>query len=215
LVLENIIPQEGLSRYPNLKIKLEVDLKPPPGFETEEKLLLKPFSFYVKCFQLLDLFVGKMHVLLFRTWKHRVKGRDWYDMEWYIKKGASLHLGHFLERARDSGDWTATQKRNWCSKVLGASVSGIVQLLSKDFLVLAGVSILIASPIAWWAMNKWLQAFAYRISISWWMFALAAFIAIFITLVTVSFQAIKAAIANPVKNLRRNEEFSKLANLKI
>jgi hypothetical protein len=107
LVLENIIPQEGLSRYPNLKIKLEVDLEPPPGFETNEKLLLKPFSFYVKCFQLPDLFAGKMHALLFRKWKQRVKGRDWYDMEWYIKKGIPLHLEHFLQRARDSGDWTA------------------------------------------------------------------------------------------------------------
>src|SRR5439155_13381296 len=87
-------------------------------------------------------------------------------------------------------------------KVLGASVPGIVQLLSKDFLRLVMISIVIATPVAWWAMSKWLQAFAYRITISWWMFALAGFIAIFIALITVSFQAIKAAIANPVKSLR-------------
>ena len=87
-------------------------------------------------------------------------------------------------------------------KVLGASVTGIVQLLSKDFLVLIGISILVAAPIAWWAMSQWLQAFAYRITISWWTFALAGFIAIFIALLTVSFQAIKAAVANPVKSLR-------------
>lgn len=87
-------------------------------------------------------------------------------------------------------------------KVLGASVSSIVQLLSKDFLLLVGIAILIASPVSWWAMNKWLQAFAYRINISWWMFALAGCIAVFITLLTVSFQSIKAAIANPVKSLR-------------
>lgn len=87
-------------------------------------------------------------------------------------------------------------------KVLGASVTGLVQLLSKDFLKLVGISILIATPIAWWIMNTWLQSFAYRINLSWWMFALAGFIAIFITLITVSFQAIKAAIANPVKSLR-------------
>lgn len=87
-------------------------------------------------------------------------------------------------------------------KVLGASVSGIVQLLSKDFIKLVIVSFIIATPVAWWAMSKWLEAFAYRINISWWMFALAGFIAALIALLTVSFQAIKAAIANPVKSLR-------------
>jgi hypothetical protein len=75
------------------------------GFETEEKLLLKPFSFYVKCFSLSDLYAGKMHALLFRKWGNNVKGRDWYDMEWYIKKGVPLNLKHFILRARDSGDW--------------------------------------------------------------------------------------------------------------
>ena len=87
-------------------------------------------------------------------------------------------------------------------KVLGASVPGIVQLLSKDFLKLVLIAIVIATPIAWYAMDKWLQAFSYRISISWWMFALAGCIAVIIALFTVSFQAIKAAIANPVKSLR-------------
>ncbi len=87
-------------------------------------------------------------------------------------------------------------------KVLGASVSGIVQLLSKDFLKLVGISILIAIPIAWWAMNKWLQGFNYRVSITWWMFALAGIIAICIAIITVSFQAIKAAVANPTKSLK-------------
>ncbi len=106
LVLENIIPQAGLDQVPNIKVKLEVDTKPPLGFSTEEKLLLKPFSFYVKCFSLPDLFAGKMHALLFRKWSTNVKGRDWYDMEWYIKKGVPLNLDHFLKRARDSNDWT-------------------------------------------------------------------------------------------------------------
>ncbi len=87
-------------------------------------------------------------------------------------------------------------------KVLGASVSGIVQLLSKDFLTLVGISFLIATPIAWWAMNKWLQGFNYRVSVTWWMFALAGLIAIFIAMFTVSFQAIKAAVANPTKSLK-------------
>jgi putative ABC transport system permease protein len=75
-------------------------------------------------------------------------------------------------------------------------------LLSKDFLKLVTVSIVIATPIAWWAMNKWLQAFAYRINISWWMFLLTGLLALTIALLIVGFQAIKAAIANPVKSLR-------------
>ncbi|WP_259071399.1 ABC transporter permease [Mucilaginibacter sp. X4EP1] len=87
-------------------------------------------------------------------------------------------------------------------KVLGASVSGLVSLLSKDFLVLVGISFVIATPIAWYGMNKWLQAFAYRISLSWWMFALAGLLAVLIALFTVSTQAIRAALANPVKSLK-------------
>jgi len=87
-------------------------------------------------------------------------------------------------------------------KVLGASVTGIVQLLSKDFLQLVILAFAIATPIAWYAMDKWLQAFAYRISLSWWMFALAGLIAVFIALFTVSFQAIKAALSNPIKSLK-------------
>ena len=105
LVLEHVIPQNGLNQVANIKIKIEVDIEPPLGFKTEEKLLVKPFSFYVKCFVISDLFAGKMHALLFRKWGHNVKGRDWYDMEWYIKKGVSLNLEHFLLRAQDSGDW--------------------------------------------------------------------------------------------------------------
>lgn len=105
LVLEGIIPQSGVDQRANIKIKLEVDKLPPLGFETEEKLLLKPFSFYVKCFSLSDLYAGKMHALLFRKWGNNVKGRDWYDMEWYIKKGVPLNLKHFVLRARDSEDW--------------------------------------------------------------------------------------------------------------
>jgi len=87
-------------------------------------------------------------------------------------------------------------------KVLGASVTGIVELLSKDFLKLTLIAIVIATPIAWWAMDKWLQNFAYKISISWWMFALAGLLAVAIAFFTVSFQAIKAALTNPVKSLR-------------
>lgn len=107
LVLEDIIKQAGIKHSnKNIAIKIEIDKKPPLGFNTEEKLLVRPYSFYVNCFALPDLFAGKMHALLFRKWKSRVKGRDWYDMEWYIRKGVPLHLNHFLKRANDTGDWT-------------------------------------------------------------------------------------------------------------
>jgi len=87
-------------------------------------------------------------------------------------------------------------------KVLGASVSGIVALLSKDFLKLVTISVVVASPIAWWVMHKWLQDFAYRINISWMVFLITAVLALLIALITISFQAIRAAIANPVRSLR-------------
>lgn len=87
-------------------------------------------------------------------------------------------------------------------KVLGATVAGIVKTLSKDFVKLVFIAIVIASPIAWWAMDKWLQDFAYRVDIQWWMFAIAGVLAILIALFTVSSQALKAALVNPVDSLR-------------
>jgi ABC-type antimicrobial peptide transport system permease subunit len=87
-------------------------------------------------------------------------------------------------------------------KVLGASVTSITTLLSKDFVKLVILSIVIASPIAWWSMSKWLADYTYHITITWWIFVLAGLIALVIALATVSFQAIKAAVANPVKSLR-------------
>src|SRR5690606_11453720 len=86
-------------------------------------------------------------------------------------------------------------------KVLGASVGSVVQLISKDFLKLVIVATVIATPLAYWAMNKWLQDFAYRTSISWWIFAACGFAMLLIASVTVSIQTIKAALANPVKSL--------------
>lgn len=87
-------------------------------------------------------------------------------------------------------------------KVLGSSVSGIVRLLSKDFMKWVTLAFLIAVPIGWYAMNKWLDYFVYRIEIQWWMFALTGVLGIVITLITISFQAVKAAVANPVDSLR-------------
>ena len=86
-------------------------------------------------------------------------------------------------------------------KVFGASVTSIVALLSKDFLKLVAIAVIIASPLAWFVMNKWLQNFAYRINISWLVFVITM-VALFIALLTISFQAIRAAISNPVKSLR-------------
>lgn len=87
-------------------------------------------------------------------------------------------------------------------KVLGASVGSIIALLSKDFLKLVLIAILLAVPIAWFAMNRWLQAFAYRIDLEWWVFALAGLLAVVIALLTISFQSIKAALMDPVKSLK-------------
>ena len=87
-------------------------------------------------------------------------------------------------------------------KVLGASVAGITTLLSKDFLQLVIISFMIAAPIAWWAMNSWLQNYKYRIEINWTVFAMAGVISIITAIATVSYQAVKAGIANPVKSLR-------------
>jgi putative ABC transport system permease protein len=97
---------------------------------------------------------------------------------------------------------TGRAKEVGIRKVMGASVSGIVHLLSKEFLILLLVAFIIASPVAWWVMHNWLQDFSYRIGISWWMFILSGGIAFVIALVTVSFEAVKAAVANPVKSLR-------------
>jgi hypothetical protein len=109
LVLEGVVKQHGISSNKSVKIKIEIDRIPPLGFETEEKLLLRPFSFYANCFDLPSLFAGKLHALLFRKWKNRVKGRDWYDMEWYIRKGVPLNMHHFLNRARETKDWKGNE----------------------------------------------------------------------------------------------------------
>jgi predicted nucleotidyltransferase component of viral defense system len=84
----------------SLKIKIEVDTMPPLKFATEQKLILQPFAFMVRCFTLPDLFAGKMHALVFRSWKNRIKGRDWYDFDWYVRNGVALDFAHLQERIR-------------------------------------------------------------------------------------------------------------------
>jgi hypothetical protein len=100
-----------------LKIKLEIDTDPPSGFSTETRYLLRPVPFAVRTFSLPDLFAGKMHAVLCREWKSRVKGRDWYDLVWFAGYHPELHLSHLEQRMRQTGHWegamalTATEFR--------------------------------------------------------------------------------------------------------
>ena len=98
----------------SIKIKIEVDTNPPLNFTTEQKLLLQPHSFMTRCFTLPDLFAGKMHALVYRAWKNRVKGRDWYDFEWYVRHNVSLDFGHLAERCKqfNNEDITPEQFRD-------------------------------------------------------------------------------------------------------
>ena len=125
---------------------------------------------------------------------------------WKAKLGYWYQVINYLRPVRYSKIKTyAAEQRTkeiGVRKVLGASVTSIVNLLSRDFLKLVCLAILIASPIAWWSMNQWLQDFAYRIKIEWWIFLLSGLFAVAIALLTVSFQSIKAALTNPVKSLR-------------
>jgi nucleotidyltransferase AbiEii toxin of type IV toxin-antitoxin system len=89
-----------------LKVKIEVDTDPPPGFSTSTRYLLQPIPFAVRSYSLPDLFAGKMHAILFRKWKNRVKGRDWYDLVWYAANHPRLNLGHLEQRMRQTGHWS-------------------------------------------------------------------------------------------------------------
>ena len=84
-----------------VKVKIELDTDPPLLFDTEQKLLLKPHSFMTRCFTLPDLFAGKMHALVYRAWQHRIKGRDWFDFEWYVRNNVPLDFRHLQARIRE------------------------------------------------------------------------------------------------------------------
>ena len=94
----------------SIKIKIEVDTKPPLHFSTEPKLLMEPRSFMTRCFTLPDLFAGKMHDLVYRAWKNRVKGRDWYDFEWYVRNCVPLDFRHLQERIREFNGCVKTKE---------------------------------------------------------------------------------------------------------
>lgn len=93
-----------------LKIKIEVDVNPPLEFSTEQKLLMQPFSFTTRCFTLPDLYAGKMHALTFRAWKNRIKGRDWYDFEWYVRNRVALDFEHLKVRTKEFNDINLTKE---------------------------------------------------------------------------------------------------------
>lgn len=95
----------GLHRDQRLRIKVEIDTDPPTDFETEAKYLLQPIPFSVRSYTLPSLFAGKMHALLFRRWGRRVKGRDWYDLVWYVARGIPVDLKHLSARMRQTGQW--------------------------------------------------------------------------------------------------------------
>lgn len=105
-------PLRGVHRGQVLRIRIEVDTDPPPGFETETKFLLQPIPFSVRTFTLPSLFAGKMHAVLCRAWKNRVKGRDWYDLVWFAGNHPHLRLKHLAERMIQSGHWEVGEALN-------------------------------------------------------------------------------------------------------
>lgn len=114
-----------------IKVKIEVDTNPPLEFLTEQKLLLQPFSFMTRCFVLPDMFAGKIHALLFRNWKTRVKGRDWYDFEWYIRNQIPLGFSHLQVRTRQLNDFEMS-KEDFIDKLKTRLNSTDIDLVKKD-----------------------------------------------------------------------------------
>lgn len=113
------------------KIKIEVDTKPPLGFQTEQKLLVQPFSFMTRCITLPGLFAGKMHALIFRAWGQRVKGRDWYDFEWYVRNGVPLDFEHLRERVREFNNLDLTREK-FMELLLERLTSCDIEMVKKD-----------------------------------------------------------------------------------
>ena len=117
----------------SIKIKIEVDTCPPLNFTTEQKLLLQPHSFMTRCFTLPDLFAGKMHALVYRTWKNRVKGRDWYDFEWYVRHNIALDFAHLTERCRQFNNENITHE-SFKAKLLDRLATADISQVKADVL---------------------------------------------------------------------------------
>lgn len=116
-----------------VKIKIEVDTDPPLGFNTEQKLLLNPFSFMTRCFALPDLFAGKMHALVFRSWKSRVKGRDWYDFEWFVRKGVKLNFPH-LQARMEQFNHVVMSREQFMAKLKERLAATDIDMVKRDVL---------------------------------------------------------------------------------
>ena len=117
----------------SIKIKIEVDTQPPLNFRTEQKLLLQPHSFMTRCFTLPDLFAGKMHALVYRGWKNRVKGRDWYDFEWYVRHNVPLDFSHLAERVRQFNNEEIVQEK-FMAQLKDRLVSANINQVKSDVL---------------------------------------------------------------------------------
>jgi predicted nucleotidyltransferase component of viral defense system len=117
-----------------IKIKLEIDIDPPSGFLTESVPVIQPIPFSVRSYTTQDLFAGKMHALLCRAYKVRVKGRDWYDFIWYVSKGHRLHLAHLETRMRQSGHWTSpeTLSPKLFSELMRQKIAGLNLSAAKE-----------------------------------------------------------------------------------
>ncbi|MCL2416392.1 MAG: nucleotidyl transferase AbiEii/AbiGii toxin family protein [Bacteroidales bacterium] len=117
----------------SIKIKIEVDIDPPLGFSTEQKLSLMPFSFMTRCFTLPDLYAGKMHALLFRNWKTRVKGRDWFDFEWYVRHDVPLNFEHLQVRTKEFNGEDMS-KETFVERLKERFASTNIDLVKRDVL---------------------------------------------------------------------------------
>jgi len=115
----------------DIKIKIEVDTNPPLGFATEQKLSLMPFSFMTRCFTLPDLYAGKMHALIFRSFKKRVKGRDWFDFEWYVRHNVPLDFAHFQKRTVEFNNMTI-DKAEFIKLVREKLSSSDIKMVKQD-----------------------------------------------------------------------------------
>ena len=117
----------------SIKIKIEVDIQPPMKFETEQKLLLQPQAFMTRCFTLPNLFAAKMHALVYRAWKNRVKGRDWYDFVWYVSNNIPLDFSHLAERIREfNGE--EIDRKSFITKLKARFASADINQVKNDVL---------------------------------------------------------------------------------
>ena len=116
-----------------IKIKIEMDTDPPLQFSTEQKLVLQPYSFMVRCFTLPDLYAGKMHALVYRAWQRRIKGRDWYDFEWYVRNGIPLDFNHLRERIKEF-DGNEVDKETFMVALRERLAKGNIEMVKADVL---------------------------------------------------------------------------------